>query len=69
MTLENFGVFLGFFFGMEAVAWTAHKYLMHGPLWMLHADHHLKGEDGFFERNDSSSSSSPRRASRCCTRA
>ena len=53
ISLENIGVFLGFFFGMEAVAWTAHKYLMHGPLWMLHADHHIKGEEGFFERNDS----------------
>jgi len=38
---------------MEGVAWMTHKFLMHGPLWMLHADHHYKGEQGFFEKNDS----------------
>lgn len=38
---------------MEGIAWLSHKYLMHGPLWFLHADHHSKGEDGFLERNDS----------------
>jgi len=36
---------------MEGAAWAAHKYLMHGPLWFLHADHHTK-EPGFFEKND-----------------
>ena len=36
---------------MEVAAWAAHKYLMHGPLWFLHADHHTK-EPGFFEKND-----------------
>lgn len=41
----------GTFFFMEFVAWFAHKYLMHGPLWFLHRDHHSK-TDGFFERND-----------------
>ena len=25
---------------MEVVAWLAHKYIMHGPLWGLHRDHH-----------------------------
>ncbi len=28
------------FFGMEAVAWLAHKYIMHGIGWYLHEDHH-----------------------------
>ena len=37
---------------MEAVAWTAHKFLMHGWLWSLHRDHHRKEYSGFFERND-----------------
>ena len=40
--------------GMEFVAWTAHKYLMHGWLWSWHEDHHkpwLKKES-FFEKND-----------------
>jgi beta-carotene 3-hydroxylase len=40
------------FFAMEGVAWLAHKYLMHGPLWFLHEDHHIK-PPGFFEKNDS----------------
>jgi len=25
---------------MEFVAWFAHKYIMHGPLWSWHEDHH-----------------------------
>ena len=40
------------FCGMEGVAWLSHKYLMHGPLWKLHKDHHKKELDGFFEHND-----------------
>jgi beta-carotene 3-hydroxylase len=40
------------FFSMEAVAWLAHKYLMHGWLWNLHRDHHKKETGGFFEKND-----------------
>ncbi len=39
------------FFSMEAVAWLAHKYIMHGFLWHLHEDHHQNGP-GFFEKND-----------------
>lgn len=40
------------FLCMEAVAWLAHKYLMHGFLWSLHRDHHKKEQYGFFEHND-----------------
>lgn len=40
------------FTAMEGVAWTAHKYLMHGWLWGLHRDHHKREYRGFFERND-----------------
>ncbi|HKK87315.1 MAG TPA: hypothetical protein VJ917_00610 [Saprospiraceae bacterium] len=36
---------------MEFVAWFAHKYVMHGFLWVLHKDHH-QHEPGFFEKND-----------------
>ncbi|SEW36252.1 beta-carotene 3-hydroxylase [Chitinophaga arvensicola] len=36
---------------MEGVAWFTHKYLMHGPLWYLHQDHH-RPEPGWFEKND-----------------
>ena len=38
---------------MEFVAWSAHKYLMHGALWTWHEDHHKPHEKtGFFEKND-----------------
>lgn len=53
MILTNILITLGAFVGMEAVAWLAHKYLMHGFLWTLHADHHKKETTDFLERNDS----------------
>lgn len=40
------------FAGMEGVAWFTHKYIMHGPLWFLHSDHHRKPEGQFLEKND-----------------
>jgi beta-carotene 3-hydroxylase len=43
---------LAAFFGMEAVAWLTHKYIMHGFLWIWHHDHHKKDTYGFFEKND-----------------
>jgi len=46
-------VFILSFAGMEGVAWLTHKYVMHGLLWVLHRDHHVKGEGSFFEQNDS----------------
>jgi beta-carotene 3-hydroxylase len=36
---------------MELLGWLMHRYLFHGPLWMLHKDHHLPNP-GFFEKND-----------------
>lgn len=39
------------FWVMEFVAWATHKFVMHGFLWSLHKDHHVK-EPGFFEKND-----------------
>lgn len=41
-------------FGMEFIAWFAHKYLMHGWLWVWHEDHHKPHfeKEGFFEKND-----------------
>ncbi|MDP3461841.1 MAG: sterol desaturase family protein [Bacteroidales bacterium] len=39
------------FLFMEFVAWFTHKYVMHGFLWVLHKDHHIR--DGRrFEWND-----------------
>jgi len=46
-----FLVVLATFWAMEFVAWATHKYVMHGFLWVLHKDHHVK-EPGFFEKND-----------------
>jgi beta-carotene 3-hydroxylase len=45
---------LGAVVGMEFVAWFAHKYIMHGFLWIWHEDHHKPHheKDGFFEKND-----------------
>ncbi len=43
---------IGSFIAMEGVAWFTHKYIMHGPLWSLHRDHHKKETYGFFEHND-----------------
>lgn len=44
-------LFILTFVGMEFVAWAAHKYVMHGFLWSVHRDHHVK-TPGFFEKND-----------------
>lgn len=48
------GITLLTVFGMEFVAWLAHKYLMHGWLWIWHEDHHKPHheKEGFFEKND-----------------
>ena len=45
-------IFFLTFFMMEFMAWFTHKYVMHGFLWKLHADHHNKDHDSWFERND-----------------
>ena len=37
---------------MEFVAWSAHKFLMHGALWNLHKDHHIKNPEQKYEKND-----------------
>ena len=47
----NIAAFLVGLLGMEGVAWFTHKYIMHGPLWMLHKDHHVPHENPL-ERND-----------------
>ncbi len=52
MWLINSIILVATFIAMEAVAWLAHKYVMHGPLWMLHEDHHRKMPGSFFEKND-----------------
>lgn len=36
---------------MECVAWSSHKYIMHGWGWGWHRDHH-EPHDNMFEKND-----------------
>ena len=50
--LVNILVFIITFCIMEFMAWFSHKFIMHGFLWELHADHHKKDHDSWFERND-----------------
>ncbi len=44
-------VTLATFVAMEGITWLTHRYVMHGPLWVLHRDHH-QPEPGIFEKND-----------------
>jgi beta-carotene 3-hydroxylase len=37
---------------MECITWCTHKFVMHGFLWYLHADHHQPKYAHVFERND-----------------
>jgi beta-carotene 3-hydroxylase len=37
---------------MEGITWCTHKYVMHGFLWSLHADHHQPKYQHTFEKND-----------------
>jgi beta-carotene 3-hydroxylase len=36
---------------MEVLSYLLHRFLMHGPGWTVHADHHMP-TGGCFERND-----------------
>jgi beta-carotene 3-hydroxylase len=36
---------------MEPVTWATHRFVMHGPGWLLHASHHRSRRRGF-EAND-----------------
>ena len=47
-----FLIFLGTFLLMECITWCTHKFVMHGFLWYLHADHHQPKYAHVFERND-----------------
>lgn len=44
-------IVLATFMFMEFMAWFAHKYVMHGFLWILHKDHHKPDHQGL-EKND-----------------
>jgi beta-carotene 3-hydroxylase len=44
-------LFFATILAMEGVAYAAHRWVMHGPGWFLHASHHGDRE-GWFELND-----------------
>ena len=48
-----FGIllFVATILAMEGVAYVAHRWVMHGPGWFLHASHHSERQ-GAFELND-----------------
>ena len=48
----SFLIFLVTYVLMECVTWCTHKFVMHGFLWYLHADHHQPKYAHIFERND-----------------
>lgn len=57
----NLAIVIVSYLFMEFVAWSNHKYIMHGFLWKWHKDHHRKDhqhtlpektEDKRFEKND-----------------
>lgn len=50
--MMSFLIFLATYLIMECVTWCTHKYVMHGFLWYLHADHHQPKYAHIFERND-----------------
>jgi beta-carotene 3-hydroxylase len=54
MVIVYIAITLATVLAMEFVAWSAHKYLMHGLLWIWHEDHHKPHyeKEGFFEKND-----------------
>jgi beta-carotene 3-hydroxylase len=44
ITLATFGI-------MEFMAWSTHRFVMHGFMWYFHEDHHVPHQK-IFERND-----------------
>ena len=51
LTLAGFALFVATIVAMEGVAYVAHRWVMHGPGWVLHASHH-RPRLGMWEAND-----------------
>jgi beta-carotene 3-hydroxylase len=49
--LTGLFLFVATVIAMEGVAFVAHRWIMHGPGWVLHASHH-RPRTGRFEAND-----------------
>ncbi|GGC27128.1 beta-carotene hydroxylase [Novosphingobium marinum] len=50
-TLVAIAIVLATMLAMEFVAWSSHKYIMHGFGWAWHRDHH-EPHDNLLEKND-----------------
>jgi beta-carotene 3-hydroxylase len=50
-TLPGIALLIATVIGMEGFAYVAHRWVMHGPGWFLHASHH-RTRSGMFEAND-----------------
>lgn len=50
-TSSAFLIVIATFAAMEFVAWSSHKYIMHGFGWGWHRDHH-EPHEGLLEKND-----------------
>lgn len=50
-TLAAFAIVIVAFVAMECIAWSSHKYIMHGFGWGWHRDHH-EPHDKAIEKND-----------------
>ena len=37
---------------MEFAAWSLHRFVMHGFLWILHEDHHTPNKNRWWQKND-----------------
>lgn len=45
-------LFISTFVLMEVAAYLLHKHVMHGFMWSLHYDHHVRNKDRKWEKND-----------------
>lgn len=45
-------IFIFTFVCMELAAFLLHKYVMHGFLWSLHQDHHVRNKERKWQKND-----------------
>ena len=52
MIFIGFLILIATFLVMEGITWCTHKFVMHGFLWYLHADHHEPKYPHVFEKND-----------------
>ena len=50
--MKSILIIISTFLFMEFVAWSVHKYIMHGILWNLYKDHHQVNKENIMQKND-----------------